>query len=381
MSVVDRVIADPIQPAARAYRESADHRYIPCLDGIRALAVLIVIFSHYGLGALMPGAFGVTLFFFVSGFIITRLLIAEHARYGAVFVRNFYLRRFWRLVPALLAMVAAMTVFYSVTRPALAWPELYAAFFYYMNYYAIFHDTTMAFYPLWSLAVEEHYYLLFAFAFAAVWPMKRRLALAVSTVLAAVLLWRIYLALLAGGVPANYTQIATDTRVDSILFGALFAIGLEFSAIRERLRRFDRGVVMLAAAAGLLLTFTIRNEVFRETVRYTLQGLALVPLFYGAMFGTSLAAARRLLETAPLRYIGRLSYSLYLWNLPCLVLVGAALPDASPLPRYAASGVATFLAAAASYYLVEQGCRRLRQRYRPGHAPATRPLTPQLAAG
>ncbi|MGH7093585.1 MAG: acyltransferase family protein [Stellaceae bacterium] len=358
-------------PAGRAYGEAADFTYIPSLDGVRALAVLIVMLSHFGLERVVPGAFGVTVFFFVSGFIITRLLLAEYAKNGRVSVATFYLRRFWRLVPALVAMIGVTAALAYATSGTINLPEICAGLFYYTNYYDAFGGTiTMPLAPLWSLAVEEHYYLLYGLAFAVFWPL-RRVWPGVVAVLGAVLVWRLVVILGLGGVAGgidtdeSYVHFATDTRLDSILYGAVLAIALEFPDLRGRLRALDSYPVVAAAFAGLLIGFAWRNGVFRGTFRYTLQGVSLLPLFYVAMFGTQFYWARRVLEHPALRWTGKLSYSLYLWNLPALVMVADLFPSQSPTVHYALAWPASFALAAASYYWVEQPGRRMRQRLRP----------------
>ena len=118
--------------------ETARFGYIPGLDGLRALAVLIVIAAHFGLGHIVPGGFGVTVFFFISGFLITRLLIAERASQGQIHLQNFYLRRLLRLVPALVFMVVGSTLYFMMMGyggPTLT--EFLAAIFYFTNIFQV----------------------------------------------------------------------------------------------------------------------------------------------------------------------------------------------------------------------------------------------------
>ena len=140
---------------------------IPSLDGLRAIAVLIVLVSHSGYGETVPGGLGVTIFFFLSGYLITTLILDEQTRTETINVRHFYLRRAFRLLPPLLITLA---IAYTLVAAGLlgggfSWGGLTSQLFYFANYYGIFfaHENSI---PdgtgiLWSLAVEEHFYIVF----------------------------------------------------------------------------------------------------------------------------------------------------------------------------------------------------------------------------
>src|SRR5258708_3379803 len=108
----------------------ASFEYIPALDGMRAVAILLVVASHFGLNVIVPGGFGVTLFFFISGFLITRLLIAEQSRTGEISIASFYIRRFLRIGPALVTMIIVVFLsYYLLVGPINYW-EILAAMLY-----------------------------------------------------------------------------------------------------------------------------------------------------------------------------------------------------------------------------------------------------------
>ena len=133
--------------------------YVPAIDGMRALAITTVVASHFGAEQIVPGGFGVTVFFFISGYLITSLMIQEHSRRGRIAIVLFYIRRFLRLAPALLVSIAAVSVTFFLAFGFSSISQIFAAVFYYMNYYVIFGGSTpLPLGPLWSLAVEEHYY-------------------------------------------------------------------------------------------------------------------------------------------------------------------------------------------------------------------------------
>jgi peptidoglycan/LPS O-acetylase OafA/YrhL len=300
----------------------AGQRHIRELDGIRGVAISLVVMAHYGLTA-APGGFGVTLFFFLSGYLITTLFFAEYRETAGISVGQFYLRRWLRLTPPLVIAIFLGVVFHPITRHAVGGgpaplAATFASLFYYMNYYELYHNLApffvIPFGIYWSLAVEEHFYLAWPWIVRQRIRDPRRLCLWVAGVCVAVLIWRC-VARWALSMPTDYTYLATDCRIDSILYGALLRILFEtpWSAVAMKLMRsrFSRILAILA----LLSTFAIRNDNFRETIRYSIQGLALMPLFTAALVEEPRTLLRRALASSPMVLLGRLSYSIYLFHL------------------------------------------------------------------
>ena len=146
-----------------------------------------------------------------------------------------------------------------------------------MNYYTILvGGPASPFGPMWSLAVEEHYYLVFPFVFSVAWRHRSHFLAGLAVVTVATLLWRCFL-VLHEHVPENRTYLGTDTRKDSILFGAMLALAQRLYPDRTAM---SSKLLWPASAAAIIFSFVFRNEIFRETARYTLQGIALGPLFY-----------------------------------------------------------------------------------------------------
>ena len=355
--------------------------YMPALDGLRAVSILLVVASHLGLGHVVPGGLGVTIFFFISGFIITGILLHESTRDGAVSLRGFYIKRFFRLGPALLVYVLACVVFFAAVARPLPLVDIAAAVFYWANYHHIFRGwgTGTALLPLsiiWSLAVEEHFYFAFPLLLVA---LRRRpaLLLALLVVLcAAVLAWRIYLVVGVGLehlAPAR-TEQATDTRIDSIVYGCVLSVLIARAAARGSvtgdalLRRLGSHVALFAGAGLMLASLVYRDEVFRETWRYSLQGIALMPLFVHLFVLRRHDVLQRLLSSAPMVFIGKISYSLYLhhWFALCaLVQLFGTGPEVIVTVRLATVPLMLLLALA-SYHLVETPLRRLGHRLAEG---------------
>jgi peptidoglycan/LPS O-acetylase OafA/YrhL len=293
---------------------------IPSLDGIRAVSVLIVMLSHVGLGHVVPGGFGVTVFFFLSGYLITTLLVQEFHAKQSISIGRFYLRRFLRLAPPLFITltIAYLLVLAGQLGGGVSWQGLLAQVFYFANYYQLFWNPGQSIPDgtsvLWSLAVEEHFYLGYPFVFLALSrrlsPRKIGWVLMVLSLL--VLAWRFHLATQAG-FESNRTYTATDARIDSILWGCILAliVNPRDGAADAAKAGMLAWVAVTISCLLLLISFLIRDELFRETLRYTVQGLALMPLFYCAVRYPDMLPMR-FLNWAFVKKIGVYSYSMYL---------------------------------------------------------------------
>ncbi len=337
---------------------------IPGLDGLRAVSILLVILSHSGLQAVVPGVFGVTIFFFISGFLITTLLVREQAKYGKIALGMFYVRRLLRLYPPLIAFVGISVLVWIATGHQIDWLGAGAALFYLANYASIFAPASMQGLggQLWSLAVEEHFYIFYPLLLLALFP-RRLLMLPVLAALCVLSLGvRIYVAIAHPAIAADYTGMATECRIDAILFGAMTAVlwNRHGSAFVDRMTR--PGIVAVALAA-IVVSMLIRDPFFRATFRYTLQEFALVPLVLAATISTRYGFIQRVLNSAPMVHIGKLSYSLYLWHLAGLAAGEALMPGAGVkfVAAMALGWAATYLFATCSYRFVEMpffGLRR-----------------------
>ncbi len=343
---------------------------INSLDGLRGISIGLVLLSHAGLGAIVPGGLGVTIFFFISGYIITRLLMREQDGTGAIDIPAFYLRRAFRILPALLVYLAACTAYlvavYGLFEP---WHLLSAVFNVYNYYYIFFLDhsgpvgTHHPYGIVWSLAVEEHYYFIYPFACFALMARPHRLVGGLVLLCMAALVWRFYLAYGVGleSMPAERIYKATDTRIDSIGFGALFALvrpdgskGHQDAPAVQWLR-FGFGLLLLLA------TLLVRNEEFRQSLRYSVQGLALYLMFEQLVVLPSGIA--KALAGRPLVWLGRISYSLYLWHWLVLIALEKLLPGSSPPSLlYSLMVGISLIVAQLSFQCIEQPMLRQGQR-------------------
>jgi peptidoglycan/LPS O-acetylase OafA/YrhL len=352
------------------------------------VAFLFVFFAHAGLQHQIPGGFGVTTFFFLSGFLITSLMRLE-ARSGSVSLRHFYLRRIFRILPPfyivlVLATVLALLGVVPADGGSLEARPLLALALHYGNYWFVFHgsDGVPAGTPVyWSLAVEEHFYLLFPLLFLLTRRLgfqDRRQAWLFWGLCAAILAWRSYLVVVVR-VPTDRTYLASDTRFDSILFGCALAVGL--NPVVDGPQGSDalwKRWLLPAGVALLLFTFVYRAEWFRESIRYTLQGIGLTPVFVTAMRFPGWGPFRPL-NNKHVAFFGGLTYSLYLVHHIILYTLQFHFPGWHPV----AVGLVAFALATgcalAMYHFVERPFARLRKRFSPAES-APRALPEPAAA-
>jgi peptidoglycan/LPS O-acetylase OafA/YrhL len=364
--------------------------HVGALDGVRGLAVAGVVAYHLGLSPVSGGFLGVDLFFVLSGFLITSLLLEEHNETGRINLGDFYRRRARRLFPGLFAMVAvvviAVAVVIRVTHTALSTIDLstlrddaFATLAYTANWHSIFsHQSYFAQYgapsPLqhtWSLAIEEQYYLIWPLllmgAGALYFRKERRFSWRHIGVVGAVLLAVLSTALMAYGYRAGWdlTHLydGTDTRIADLLVGG--ALGV--LSVRGNLARWARQLSIGGSAAILLLGFfwVWGGTINEEPKGFFFAGGFLLCAFLGAvviaaaLFAESGPVAKAL-SWRPLVALGVISYSLYLWHWPVVVLVTHTLTGLGTLPLDLLRVAATLLLAIGSYHFIEAPFRKRR---------------------
>lgn len=345
-----------------------DKSYIPALDGFRAVAILVVVAAHFGLKKFVPGGFGVTLFFFVSGFLITRLLVAEYSGTGTIDLKKFYIRRFLRLYPPLIVMVLVTCTYLTLFGSPVSGSEVLSSLFYFTNYFVIFFKDYQlydysSFNILWSLAVEEHFYIFFPLIML-VFRSKKILIPVLSGLIAIALFWRGYLVLAHDDISwvTNRIYFLTDTRYDAILMGCLLTLLIHFDSTSKIKSLLTNQKLFIASLLVLLSTFVIRDEFFRNTLRYTLQELALLVIVPSVLYASYLDGFRRILEMEFMIFIGKLSYSIYLFHWVALQVVEyLSIPELQHQLTFLV--VTTIAMSLSSYMLVEQPIIGLRKRF------------------
>ena len=347
--------------------------FIPSLDGIRAVAVLIVFLSHIGVNY-VPGGFGVTVFFFLSGYLITTLLRREHDRRNRIDLKKFYMRRVLRILPPFylvlfLAVTASWLLGVYADFSALQLEALISQFFHFSNYHNVEHGNqymALGTEVYWSLAVEEHFYLLFPLFYILLRRCKveaSRQAFIFLVLCLFVLLWRCLLVL---GMGAVYERIffATDTRIDSILFGCAMAVAGN-PAMEQDHQISERHLkwFLLPLGLGLLLvTLIVRADQFRDTLRYSVQGIALYPIFMAAIRFPDWGLFK-ILNWNWVRFVGVLSYSLYLVHFVVIKVFNHAMPELGFYLTAILSLVISVAISYAIYRFAEVPAARLKQRF------------------
>jgi len=308
-----------------------DFTRLPALDGLRGLAVLLVIAGHIifarstSAGNFL-GLSGVSIFFVLSGFLITRVLLLDETRVGRARLARFYYRRALRILPALscfLLVVALLSALGVIPAPSpLTW---LASCFYFRNVAGVGWDTK----HLWSLSIEEQFYLVWPLAFVLI-QRRRRLRVA-GMIIIACIAWKWI-------TQPTMDQLIErlDLRIDTFLIGAAAALGL-------------RSKVPIVLSTTLLAVWSFFSFAFPAIrhVQYTVQALLIIAVIDHLRHNHS--AFTVVLCSAPLRMAGKLSYSLYLWQ---QLLLGPHLTWWSVS--------ALLLVASGSYYLVEQPFLRLK---------------------
>lgn len=347
----------------------AERGVVPSLNGLRAFSIIIVFLSHTVSNKVFPGGFGVRIFFLISGFLITRLMFVEWKERGRISLRSFYARRFIRLYPVVLIFTASITILYFLDhRDGMNWQEPLSAVFYISNYYYSYLSQIdqfggmMPFGIFWSLSVEEHFYLIFPVVFVASRADPCKLIWACGCVLIGCLALRLGVALAR---PRLLKSLAfyyeTQYQLDSIGFGVLMATLCEFPPGRASLQRLLGPVAIGIACLLLIAGFGIRNDFFRETIRYSLLSVAILIIVANIVFSETWGPVQRALNTPVMDWIGRLSYSIYVWHFAAYAMIKVGAGGLwSNFPIWLG---ATLVLASLSYYGVEQPLATLRHRF------------------
>lgn len=341
------------------------------IDAIRAFAVMLVVVAHAGLGHIVPGGSGVTIFFVISGFIITHLVLKEQKQTANFDVKSFYLRRFLKIAPPFLVIVAIPTVIYAQRHP-IDWADFLSQVFFVFNwvYMTGEHMVLPGSGVVWSLAIEEQFYIVFALLWVIAVKSQRGVALLTATAMAVVvisLLLRLHISY--SDFSHRRTYYGTDTRVDGIAYGVLAAIIYQFlsenraNSVARRMLANDW--VFLVAAVLYLFSLVYRNDIFRETFRYSIQAIsALLLVLYGLLQTES--RFRQWLGTVSnlrlVQIIGLSSYSIYLAHLSLNHLFGGLLKS-WPEPLAILFRITTGVAAGVLVWaLIERPVERFKKR-------------------
>ena len=356
-------------------------KYLPSIDSLRALAVLAVIIYHVDVNYLPGGFLGVDLFFVLSGYLISSLIIKEYRKTGSLNLYNFYIRRARRLLPAVYFMITVGLVVMVLFNEVLLRKSHLDAIFGYIyssNWWYIFHKldyfdsfgAQSPFKHLWSLAIEEQFYMIFPLLFLLVNRKKKSkdgtyklnknflyvvLGLILVSLIAHILLFDIN----------NISRIyfGTDTRAFSLLVGVVGAILYPMEKLHAKVtpqQNIMYSVVSLVSIATLITVMIYTSEYNTWLYRGGFLLVAILGLIVIISSGKQHTLMSRLLSFKPVVFIGKISYSLYLWHFPVLVLTTPVSEIGNPNIIFVILRVIlTFALATASYVFVETPIRKL----------------------
>lgn len=357
-----------------------ERRYMPALDGLRAMAVMAVVIYHLNPSWAPGGLLGVCLFFVLSGYLITDLLIAEWDRSGYINLKNFWLRRMRRLLPVLFTVLAAVMVwiaFFAPERLGSVGKDALAATFYTSNWWYIFHQVSYfeSFGPpsplghLWSLAIEEQFYLLWPLLLSpALHYLPRRGRIITLTIGLASLSAAAMAFVYQPGLDPSRVYYGTDTRAFALLIGAALAFVWPSRKLSFTLSRKQR--VMLEGAGGLgSLTVIGMMGTTNQYQPFLYQGGLLIFSLAAAVLVAVLAhptsTLGRFFSLKPLRWTGVISYGIYLWHYPVIALT-APVVNAGGFDVKLALGQlsVTIILAGLSWYFIEEPIRHGKKPWR-----------------
>lgn len=348
-------------------------RYRPDLDGLRALAVLAVMAVHTGVWYCSGGWMGVDVFFVLSGFLITTLLVDEQRRSGTISFRRFYQRRALRLYPAFLAVVLSFGVLFALGigyGPTAAdyWFSVTRSIFYVEDFWAALGHQD-AFHHGWSLAVEEQFYLL--------WPpilllLLRRRRRPLPWVLAsACLSWVVCAHTLSQGPSSLSAALFLPwNRMGPLLLGAALALVLADEPRAPAIIRSPAGGLLAAGAAVFVVAAGSHRQPYPNLAWETSAIAVTTCLVIWHLTANTRSPLRLLLASAPLRWLGRRSYAMYLIHLPLLSLIQRYLP-VSLRVQCLLMVLLTVAFAGVSYTFVEAPFLRRKAHLQPSSAAST----------
>jgi peptidoglycan/LPS O-acetylase OafA/YrhL len=345
---------------------SVKFNYVPTLDGWRALSVLAVIYFHCIHNGLNPGSiwsrlairahFGVDVFFAISGFLICGKLLQELSETKTISLKHFYLRRCFRILPPVCAYLAVLALLTAVGWAISERWEFGSTLLFVRNYFPLFHDSVFGTYTaqFWSLAVEEHFYLLWPITMLLLGPNVRRIGWVALGSALAVFAWRTIDAAHGWFIPfASDVASKTDTRIDALLWGCLAAIVYPY--LHTRLKHSPiRRQIWLPISLLVLAVIFLKNIPGGS--------LLIAILFPVLLMCTAIAPDSilgRFLELPIMKWTGMLSYSIYIWQQLAIFPIAIASSPLRVLQHFPYNIAVIFLVASISYYLIERPMIRI----------------------
>lgn len=371
--------------------DSGKRRYMPGLDGLRALSVMAVIAYHLDFKWASGGFLGVGIFFVLSGYLITDQIVAQWKQNKKLDLKDFWIRRARRLLPAMFVMLAFVSLWlawFDRSRLIALQGDFISAVLYFNNWWLIFHDVSYfeSFGPpspighLWSLAIEEQFYVIWPVILLILFRTVPQRGKIILLILAGATVSALAMAMIyEPGIDPSRVYYGTDTRVFALLIGAALAIVWPSRNIHGNLSRRFRNILDWIGGGGLVIIILMigRTNEFGNFLYYG--GLVFLSVVSAIVIAVLAHPASRLagfMGCKPLRWIGVRSYSLYIWHYPVIVLTGSTVDNEAwgSLWIIIQLGISLLLAALSWKYieepirqgLLEKLCRKISMKPRIG---------------
>lgn len=348
-----------------------EFKYTPELDGLRGISILWVMFFHAGFPHMRGGFIGVDIFFVLSGFLITVLLILEYDRLGRISLKNFYIRRILRLGPALICLLIIFclvsAIVLDIEKAKSNYLDALIALFYLSNWSRAFAIHPPDFIGhTWSLSIEEQFYLF--------WPVflvfllnksVKRSYIAIITILIATISWffRVYLLLNDASPERLYNGL--DTRADGLMIGCFIGILAGSGCFTDNVRRMLKKILIIITPVSMFCLFIFSFFLNWKDPKMFAFGFIIVEIFAAILILDVIVGRqnfiRKILSMRWLVWIGSISYGLYLWHYPVFRSMRAMGFNLS-ITMTLGIGI-TFLIATVSYYFMERPILKIKRKY------------------
>ncbi|MBC1701007.1 acetyltransferase [Listeria welshimeri] len=349
-------------------------KYVPSIDGLRALAVIAVIAYHLNFSWAKGGFIGVDIFFVLSGYLITNILLTQWEKNQTLQLKQFWLRRFRRLIPAAYVMIVVVVIFSVLFHSEILKNlrgDAIASFFYVSNWWFIFHNVSYfdsfgmpsPLKNLWSLAIEEQFYLIWPVFLLVFLRWVKNPKLLLKIVIGLGLLSAIWMTILyVPGTDPSRVYYGTDTRLFDLLSGCALAFVWPFNRLSPNIPKRSKAALNIAGTISILFFFLITALVSEYQPFLYRGGLLFVAIMGVVMIATIAHPASylsKIFSFKPLRWIGTRSYGIYLWHYPIITLTTPVLEIGQPsIWRSILQVVATFIIAELSFRYIETPIRK-----------------------
>jgi peptidoglycan/LPS O-acetylase OafA/YrhL/lysophospholipase L1-like esterase len=349
-------------------------RYVPGIDGLRALSVLAVIAYHLNLNWAEGGLLGVGIFFVISGYLITDQIVTQWEQHRRLNLLDFLTRRARRLLPAMIVMLFVVALWLLIIEPSRLFGlkgDFMSSLFYFNNWWLIFHNVSYfeSFGPpspighLWSLSIEGQFYILWPIVLIIVMKIAEQRGKLIAWIMACAAVSALAMALIyVPGSDPSRVYYGTDTRVFALLIGAALAVAWPSQKLNDKVSEPARRVLDIVGGLGLFLLLVLFNQVNEFDDLLYRGGFLVISLIAAVVIAVLAHPASRLgsiVGCKPLRWIGVRSYSLYIWHFPVIILSSPNVnTEETSMLRIIIQVAVSFLLAALSYKYVEEPFRR-----------------------